>query len=112
MSENYTQFMNPIKVFLDNSLFKVYGGSFIIFSRPAFYLMIICIFCFVGFRRHKWKYLIAMSPVFLNVAGYLVVITSQDVRYFFINMLAFIVAIVYAFMKQVKPEKAVLSEKQ
>jgi hypothetical protein len=40
-----------------------------------------------------------MSSVFLNIAGYLVVITAQDVRYFFINMLAFIVAIAYAAMK-------------
>ena len=95
----YSQFMSPAREFLDNLVFKVYSGAFIVFSRPAFYLMVILIFCFVGYKRHKWKYIISMSPVFLNVAGYLVVITAQDVRYFFINMLAFIVAIFYATMK-------------
>jgi hypothetical protein len=99
VSKGYASFMRPAKDALDNSIFRLYNGFFIIFTRPALYLFVILLFCFAGVKRHKSKYLIVMSSVFLNIAGYLVVITAQDVRYFFINMLAFIVAIAYAAMK-------------
>ena len=105
VSEDYYEFMAPVRAALDASLFKVYNGMFIVFSRPAFYLIIICLFGFAGYRRHKWKYAISMSPVFLNLSGYLVVIAAQDVRYFFINTLTFIVAIAYAAMKPRKIEE-------
>lgn len=111
VSEGYNEFMHPIKDILDNSIFNKYGGIFVVFCRPAFYLMIIGVFCFIGFKRHKWKYLIVMSPVFLNIAGYLIVISAQDVRYFFINMLAFVVAIAYATMKNGESEEAAIREK-
>ncbi len=112
-SQGYTDFMQPAKDALDRTVFGLYNGFFIIFNRPALYLFVILLFCFAGVKRHKSKYLIVMSAVFLNIAGYLVVITAQDVRYFFINMLAFIVAIAYAAMKPEAgaPEAVTVDEK-
>lgn len=110
VSQEYRNYMSPVTDFLDKYIYDVYKGALIIFVKPAFYLLIILLMCYVSYKRHKWKLILIMSPVFLNMIGYFVAIASQDVRYFYINFLAFIIAIFYAFMKN-EDEKSEFAHK-
>ena len=56
VSKGYASFMQPAKEALDNTVFGLYNGFFIIFNRPALYLFVILLFCFAGIKRHKSKY--------------------------------------------------------
>lgn len=100
VNSEYKQMVSPIISWLDKTIFSIYNGIGIIFTRPAFYMMLIFYFCYIGFRKHKYKILFLMCPALLNTFGYLIIIAAQDVRYFFVNYTVAVIAFVYAIMSK------------
>lgn len=68
------------------SEFTIYNNKFHLLYRPAVPMIIsIILILVVSLRKKKIRYLLILLPMFFNIAPYLIIITSQDQRYFYPN---------------------------